>query len=594
MDIALITSGIKAIMRATQAGIDIYVERTLEKPIFLPNIRLPSDMASNITALLQAQPALKATAPFAEGWDAGLGTWNPKTPLNMQDCLAKYFELSSIADLQDRSPEVKNQLIGGRMIEQWRADKKPPSAWAKVAITLTDIALEFVATTPSIMGEQSKGEKLVVAFAQTLSDLIPNDVAEFGAAHDLGNRLLGIFLRAGLKTLVDDDGAIIAKEHVRALVIGIIKPVTENLPNNFNEQLKYREIVETLMSDSAAAALTIISKNTDVYLGNSFVNDKALGAVTQALLETTAKITEENNILTTFSEQGVKTLFESALTVAIGQPDLFISKDAGGNKHQFLIDLFVGSAQTIKEANAKGFNKEIGASFVALVIKTVGQNAVVLFKINPDKPWNKVALEIIQDMTGEFGKAVANNERFKLFSQEQQYRFGQVILEQISETPAMLSVNNDELKNVISVVAGTMAIDDNLLISNEEWIQIATVAARVAAADPAKLFSIDANTEAKQLGLVVLKSFLTVANEAWSKSKNTPLKGHTLASAITIVIDALSDNIKGVKNDPKVIKDYIQNIGNKVIKNPDEWGSKAILKYISNTIASVMINGTLP
>jgi len=593
VDIALITSGIKAIMRATQAGIDIYVERTLDKPIFLPNIRLPSnDMASNITALLQAQPALKATPPFAEGWNTGLGAWTPKTPLNMQDCLAKYLELSSFVDLKDRSPEVKNQLIGGRMIEQWRADKKPPSAWAKVAITLTDIALEFVATTPSIMGEQSKGEKLVVAFAQTLSDLIPNDVAELGAAHDLGNRLLGIFLRAGLKTLVDNDGVIIADEDVRALVIGIIKPVTEKLPDDFNVQLKYREIVETLMSDSAAATLSIISKKTDIYLGDKFVNDKALGAVTQALLETTA-IAAQKNILTVYSKKGVKALFESALTVAIKQPELFINKNTGDNKHQLLVDLFIGSADTIAQANTKGFSKEMGTSFVAMVIETVGQHAAVLLKLDPNTSWNEVALKIIQDVTGELGEAVANNKRFKLFSQEQQHRFGQVILDQISETPAMLGANNTELKKVISAVARAMIADDNFLLSNEEWIQIAAVAAEAATSDPAKLFNIDADTDAEKLGLVVIESFLTVANEAWINSTNTPLKGHTLASAITIVINALSDNISGVKNNPQAIKDYIKNLKDKVMLNPDEWGSKAILKYISDTIESVLANGTL-
>lgn len=595
MDIALITSGIKAIIRAAQAGIDIYVEHTLDKPIFLPNIRLPAEsMADKITVLLQANNALKTQAPFAEGWDAQIGKWNAKSLINMQDCIAKYLELSSVADLQNRSPEVKNQLIGGRMIEQWRASNKPPSVWAKVALTLTDIALEFVATTPSIMGEQSKGEKLVVAFAQTLSDLIPDDTEEFGAAHDLGNRLLGIFLRAGLKTLADDDGAIIAKEHVRALVIGIIKPVTEKLPENFNELFKYQEIVETLVSESAAAALSIISAKTDVYFGDKFVNDKALGAVTQALLATTAQATKENNILKVFSKQSIKTLFESALTVAIEKPDLFVKDGAGGDNHQLLIDLFVGSSETIKQANTKGFNKEIGVSFISMVIKTVGQNADALLKINPAKPWNEVALKIIQDITDGLGEAVAKNERFNLFSQEQQHRFGLVILEQISETPTMLGANDAELKKVISAVASAMAEDNNFLISNEEWIQIAAIAAGAAASDPAKLFNIDADNNAEKLGMVVIKSFLTAANDAWKNTKNTPIKGYTLASAIKIVIDTLKDNITGVKNNPQAINDYIQRLKDKVIQNPDEWGSKAILKFISDTIESVLATGTLP
>lgn len=595
MDIAIITSGIKAIMRAAQAGIDIHVERTVDSQIFLPNIRLPKeDMGTKITEFLRTKSNLQSSSPFSAGWNADIEVWNPTTVINKQDCIGKYLELSSAEDLINRSDEEKNQLLGGRMIEQWRFDKKPPSAWAKIALTLTDISLEFVATTPEIMGEQSKGEKLVIAFAKTLSDLIPNDVNEMGAAEDFSNRLLGIFLRAGLTTLLADKDTIIEDKDVKALVNGIIKPISEKLPDNFNQQVKYRAIVETLISDSAEAALSIIAKKPDVYLGDKFVSDQALKAVTTALLETTANAAAGNNILDVLSKQGVKKLFNSALSVAIEQPNLFISENAGAENQQLLIDLFVNVAQSVKQANTQGFSKEMGISFSAMVVKTVGQHAAILLKLNPDSPWENVAITIINDMTQTLSKAIANNERFKLLSQEQQHRFGQIILQQMAQTPAMLGVNNPEIKNVITGVAEAMSADDNFLISNEEWLQIAAIAAQIATSDPAKLFDIETDNKAKKLGVVAIKSILNVVGGSLSGNRNTPLNGHILSSAITMVLNALTGNIKGAISRPEIIEEYFQSIVTNIAQSPEKWGSKAILAYISETVESVLVNGTLP
>jgi hypothetical protein len=595
MDIALIVSGIRAVMRAAQAGIDIHVEHTVDSPIFLPNIRLPPlAMADTITNFLRNQSEWQSTVPFEAGWHTGLGVWNPTSVVNKQDCIAIYLQESSAADLDGRSDEEKNQLIGGRMIEQWRFDKKPPSAWAKVALSLTDIALEFVATNPSIMGEQSKGELLVVAFAKSLSDLIPDDVDEMGTAHDFGNRLLGVFLRAGLATILDDKDTLIKDQNVKALVNGIIKPIGDELPTDFSEQVRYRALVETLMSDSAAAAFAIVAENPNEYLGDRFINDKALGAVTKALLATTAKATADKDILAVFSEQGAKLLFNSALTVAIEQPKLFIDENTGSDNHQLLIDLFVGTAQSLKTANIRGFSKEMGTSFAAMVVATVGQHATVLLKLDPSSPWEKVAISLIQDITGELSEAIATNGRFQLLSQEQQHKFGEVILQQIAATPSMLGVHNPELKNVITGVAQAMAADDKFLVSNEEWIQIAAVAAQVAATNPARLFNIDADSEGKKLGLVAIKTILNVASESLGAAGDTQLRGYTLSASITIVLDALSGNIKAAVNNPQLLDDYFSTLLQNTVDHPEKWGSKTILDFVSDTIETVLADGILP
>ncbi|MFB1035731.1 MAG: hypothetical protein QMC38_10340 [Sinobacterium sp.] len=70
MDILLVTSGIKAALRAAQAGIDLYVERAEDKAIFLPNVRLPpATISDEITSLLNDKQELRTLLPFSHGWD---------------------------------------------------------------------------------------------------------------------------------------------------------------------------------------------------------------------------------------------------------------------------------------------------------------------------------------------------------------------------------------------------------------------------------------------------------------------------------------------------------------------------------------------
>ncbi|MFB1035733.1 MAG: hypothetical protein QMC38_10350, partial [Sinobacterium sp.] len=101
-------------------------------------------------------------------------------------------------------------------------------------------------------------------------------------------------------------------------------------------------LTEALMGPSAAAALKILSSNTKGFLGNKFANDTALGAVTKAILDASANTATDDSIATVFTKNGVTTLFDSALAIAIEKPQLFID-DEGNPKSELLTDLFVNT-----------------------------------------------------------------------------------------------------------------------------------------------------------------------------------------------------------------------------------------------------------
>jgi hypothetical protein len=595
MDILLVTSGIKAALRAAQAGIDLYVERAEDKAIFLPNVRLPpATISDEITSLLNDKQELRTLLPFSHGWDNVDFVWNSPSELNKQDCIVRFIEFKSAEVLLDVADDHKQQLIGGRMIEQWRQDNQPPTAWARIALTITDIGLEFVSANPSIMGENSQGEALISAFANNLTTLIPDDVTDMGNRHDFESRLIGIFLRAGLSTLLEDQGTIIEDDNVEALIKGIIKPVNDNLPNSFQEQIEYRKLTEALMGPSAAAALKILSSNTKGFLGNKFANDTALGAVTKAILDASANTATDDSIATVFTKNGVTTLFDSALAIAIEKPQLFID-DEGNPKSELLTDLFVNTAIAVKEANNNGFDKNLGVSLSAMVISTLGDHAEFLVKLDPDKPWESVAVQVIQSLTTNLSEAIIENRRLQLFSQEQQFEYARIVLQHVSATPSMLGTDNPEYQRILKGIAEVMAHDDNLLLSNNEWILIAATAAELAAVNPERLFGLDNdNGIPDKLAITALKSLLTITNTALTSAPQLPLRGYTLSSTMELLLKALSGNISGVANNPALIETYFSQLIEKVENDQASWGSESIVTHVRETIFEVVANGELP
>jgi hypothetical protein len=595
MDILLVTAGIKAALRAAQSGIDIYVERAVDKPIFLPNIRLPRDTINDeISHFLSENAHFRHTSPFNTGWIETDIAWFPTDIIDQQNCIAKYIELKSATDFINISDDEKNLLIGGRMIEQWRHDKEPPTAWTRIALTIADIGLEFIAANPSIMGENSKGEALVVAFATNLTELIPNDITDMGNRHDFESRLMGIFLRAGLTTLLDNNGTIIEDDNIEALVKGIIKPINDALPVAFNEQIRYRALIEALMGPSAAAALNIIASNTSSYLGDEFVDDKALGAVTKALLAASAQATSNNDITAVFTKHGVTSLFDSALSVAVSKPHLFIDQQTGEPRTEFITSLFVNTAATIKEANSNGFNKNLGLALSAMVIDTVGEHADLLLMLDPEKPWENVAITLIQNITQNLSDAIENNTRFLLFSQEQKFEYTRIILQQTAQTPSMIGAQNPEFQRIIAGIAEVMVDDEHLLLSNNEWIKIASTAAQLASVNPERLFGISDDSQVpKKLAVTVLKAILPIINDSLVNTPLSPLRGYTLTTALELVLNALASNITGIINNPSIIEIYFIDLIAKINQDLAKWGSEAILNYIQQTIENVVSTGEL-
>ena len=606
MDPTLLIFGIQATLRAAQAGADLYGEHARDRKVFLPNLELPegSPPEQLLQFLIENPNLVPANQEFLDIWDdehreltsTRSELIDPAYTIMLQ-YKAKHQLIDDGKDDNDADREAR-MLAVGRMIEQWREDRKPPSAIVRMALTLTDIGLEFVASNPSILGVGSRGEKLIEGFAKNMSSLIPDDVAAFGTKTDFADRVLGIFLRSGLGSLASNASIVFKDEDIAKLLQGVTKPIVDALPESIAEQIHYRDLVDALAGPSAEAAFRLLAENTETYLGKDFANDKALGAVTAALFEEIKTTAHDGSIVDIFGEQGVIRLYQAGLGVAMERPELFIGDDDSA-KAELFRDLLSGAASTLR-AHPR-FKGPVGASLAAMLLEVVGENAPALLKLDPDDHWENVAIALLEHVTNGLAEAFENDGSLKgalkFFSDGQLLELIRVVLEQVAQTPGMLGIDRSEVQAIVAGIAKAMAADDNLLLSPDEWIIIAGIAAQKAAANPGRLFGLSADEPGEALAVTVIKAVLEVAGNTWTAAGRTDqplLFGETLASAIEAVIVALAGNVAAVAAQPDLVDQFLNDLLLKASANPEKFGSEGLLKVFRTFIGNVLANGTLP
>ena len=609
MDPKLLIFGIQATLRAAQAGADLYGEHARDRKVFLPNLELPAGSKSVQLQqfLTENQQLASNTSGLSEIWDDEnklLKTTKPEIIETayaiMLQHKAKLQLINDGKDENDAKYEAR-MLAAGRMVEQWREERRPPSPMIRMALTLTDIGLEFVGSNPSILGVGSRGERLIVAFANNMTVLIPDGVTDFGPKTNFADRLLGIFLRAGLGTLADNASAVYKDEDIAKLIAGVTKPIVEVLPGSISKQMVYRDLVDALAGPSAEAAFKLLAENTEAYMGKDFAKEEALGAVTSALFQEIEKTALSGSIVDVFSEQGLIRLYQAGLSVAVERPGLFVG-DNESAKTELFRELLSGAAGTLL-AHPR-FKGPVGALLAAMVIEVVGHNAPALLKLNPNDPWERVAATVLKQLTTELSDALNNLDDLGSvkgalisFSDGQLLELGRVILTQVAQTPGMLGIDRSELQSIVAGMAQAMAADDNLLLSADEWIKIAGVAAQKAASNPGRLFGLSAEDPGDALAVTAIKAVLKVAGDTWTKdarSDHPLLYGETLTAAIEALIEALAANVTAITAQPELIEQFLRKLLDKASENPEKFGSQALLKVFRAFIGNVLANGSLP
>lgn len=611
MNPMLVISGIQATLRAAQAGAQLYGEHARDRKIFLPDLELPEgSRAAQLVVFLKDKPQLAQTsAAFADIWDAENRELRSTQSERVDAAYTIMLQHKAKQQLLDQGKEENeakfeaDMLASGRMVEQWREERQPPSAFVRMALTLTDIGLEFIQTDPALFGIGSRGEKMIVAFANSMSALLPDDVSAFGSKTNFADRVLGIFLRAGLGSLAGNANTVFEDDDIANLMEGVTRPIVDALPESITDQMRYRDLVDALAGPCAEAAFTLLAENTESYFGKDFADDNALGVITSALFKDIQRETHAGSIVDVFNKQGLIRIYQAGLRVALERPALFL-----GNDHFTQTDLFkelLNGFATTLHAHPR-FEGPIGTSLAAMVVEVLGENASALFNFDPQKPWEKVADIALAQITAGLSTALetldadgAPKGALKAFSHRQLLELVRIIFQQAAQTPGMLGIEESELQTILSGIMEAMAADDDLLLSPDEWIKIAGVAAEKAAANPGRLFglSVSADDPGQALAVKVIRSVLKAAGEIWTqqgRAGQSVLFGKTLEKVLEASIEALAGNIAALVDQPGMVDGFLERLKDKSVAAPEKFGSDTMQDVFRGLIGNVLANGTLP
>ena len=589
MNPALIIFGIQSVIRLGRVSNNALEQWARDGEAIFPEINKPDFNKLTFLSGFFNKPENKhyvvgPQSPYAEYWD----NTAPKRDLTSQDAL--FTAATKIK--AERGGDLSQTLAPAAaiLVKQWDKKAGPVSPWAQIILTAGDIALDYVAANPSILGGNGNGEKLIAAYAKNLSELLPDD-GQFGVKEGFVQRLTGVFLRAGLSTVNNNPQWVVSESHVTELINATVTPLLAVMPGDVTTQLIWQDVADTLMGPAASAALQTVAKHQTAFLGSDFAPDKAVGAVTRALFLNAA----EDGLKDQFTKEGLLGLYTAALGVAAEQPKLFLG-DGSKPEDQFAREMFTSLLGVLK-TSPPPFDGEVGIALAGTALEVVGANAHRF--AGASSPWEQAAADMVQSLTGHLSDALNTNGNIKnVFSKTQLTEFGRIVLTRVAETPRMvLSSKNEAWDGVIVAVASAMKADEKLLLTGDDWLQIASVAAAEAAANPGRLFKLDPNKPnnvlAGELLTVVLKAASKILLEPELSTRNV-LYGNTLREAIIVILRSTSGNPQAVQERLSQIEELITKLNEFIASNQSHYGNKEWLRLFRILLSGVLEGQATP
>ncbi len=589
MNPALVMFGVRSVIRLGRVSREALQQSARDDEAIFPSLESPGKSKLIIVNGFfnrdgNTQYVSGEDAPYAEYWD--------------QDSNKAHDSLSAVDALYSAAVKIEaeeggdlNQRFSAGsavLLRQWAPGTGPLSPWARIVLTAGDIALEYVGANPAILGT-GKGDKLIAAYAANLAEILPDD-GELGPRHSFGQRLTGAFLHAGLSTINDNPQGVVSQEHMQKLISASVQPLVDAFPDSLAQQLRWSRISEALVGPAASAALQTVADNPQSFLGSDFSADEAIGAVTQALLREAA----ETGIELPISRDGLLGLYRAALNVAAQRPALFLGDDEGARDAiaRDLLSRFAGDLA----ASPPPFDGEVGIELARAAIAVVGANAHRL--ADDADPWQQVAVGMVTTLTDGMSTALGENSTLgTAFSRAQLSQLGRALLDGIAENPGMvLGSDRQAWSNVVSAVATAMRQDSHLLLSGDDWIEIARVVAAEAAANPGRLFGLDPGNQRDTIAAGLISTILRAAASivASPQQSRAVLFGRTLREAISIAVRATSGNPQAALQRMAVIAELVSKLNLFVAEHARQLGSKEWLNLFRVLLGSVLDGQDLP
>lgn len=616
MDPSLISFAIKGAFRLGQAGKVAFEQHARNKAILLPDtLGMDQTDRQEIIGLVldNRDELLKEGSPYREYWNFD-DQFGPKFDASGSDkasiagLRAGLIRIGALKAASEAGipAEEAEYFAGAVMVEQWRKGDGPPEAWAHIAVSVVDLALDFIAAKPELLGVDGNAARIVGSIADSLSDIIPDGTTEFDLKSLYGERLIAAFLKGALQGASDNAGTIFREQHLQELTTKTLAPVIAEIDNikvkTNAEQIEWLKVVEALTGPAAQAAVGVLADHPKAFLGSDFDPETATGALTQAMLKEAAS----KKIGQNFSETGLLALFKAAVGVAAARPELILGK-AQGNLDRFKIDVFRRVMETLSAAD-NPFSDDVVLGIATATLDGFKDNAVMLLDVDDD--WDEVVAAGVSHVVEGFKAGIRSDGKGfeELYNREKLTELGRVLVTQIAKTPNMVvgterdAQGNEkktwrkELKVVTATVAKAMAADDKLLLTADDWVVIAEVAARQAAANPGPLFGLNESDIPGAVASGAITTVLTVAAEGFdgTRKHGDVAFGAALRDAIVATIEQLPKNLtvmakgEGRKQLGALVKWTKQYVAD----HKDEIGSDDWLRLYKALLLKLLASGT--
>jgi hypothetical protein len=579
---ALISFGIQAIVRLGRVGNDALEQWVRDGEAVFPFIRQanfdPRIFVAGFFNANENQHFVNGTgAPFAEHWNGN----TPRVDSTSVDALFT----AAVKITAERGGDVRSTFTPAAavMVRQWESSSRPLSPWARILLTAADIVLDYVSVNPAVLGGEGNGEKLIAAYAANLAELLPDD-GNFGPREQFLQRLAAAFLRAGLSTAIQQPDLLLSEEHVTRLIGATLAPLADAFPASVNERLRWSLVSEALMGPAASAAFTVVAEHQTAFLGKDFTVDSALGAVTRALFLEAAK----DGLKDRFTKEGLLGLYSSVLGVAADRPELFIGPSSS-EKEEFVRAIFSRFMDVLRNSPPP-FDAEVGIQLASAALEAVGHH---VHRFVDESDWETVAADLVVALTGRLSEALNTNQGLRgVLSKDQLMEIGRILLNRIAETPRMiLGSGHEAWEGVLRAVAAAMVADRALLLDGDDWLEIVSVAATEAAANPGRLFALDPNDPddvlAGKLITVVLRAAGQVLQTPNRKAR-TVLYGATLREAITIVLHATAGKPADARGRIEQLELLVRELTEFVADHGERYGSKEWLRSFRSLLTRML------
>jgi hypothetical protein len=581
----LVALAIRSAIRLGSAGRDAYEQHVRDADFtlpFSPALTLsPLQLAEELFTTRPDAIEMVTSGPLVLHWDAdkqrALAT--PEARRSLIEAADVYWQAHFEPNDQISWAAIRlsQEQSAGFVLRQWNDEDGPPPPLARVALAVAEVGLDFIGTNPGVFGVGGNGEKLVGAMAANLAELLPDpdDPRHWPKAHFV-ERTSVIVMHAGLKTLGEHPEFVADEKHVRELIRNITRPLVERFDASPAQAPRLIELRDTLFGPVATAAFETLLEHQTAFLGDRFASDRAVSAVTSALLGEASRTAGLQELV---SSGGLMRLYKSALGVAVERPELFIGDD---RDEQALADeMLVGVASALRGAEDV-FSKDTLGNLAAIALDVGGRYAMET--IGDGTPWQQVAgLSLEHFLAGlERGLADASPEAFsRLLSRGQVVELARIVLEQAGATPGMLVGRNagPEVEAIVSGIARSMAADGDLLLSGDDWLKIAAVAAEEAARNPGRLFGLAPGDPTQELAAELMQGILGAAAEGFrerGRGGGSVLFGRTLRGAIAIALHAAAgDSARFAARVSEVVA-LVERLDQLVSRDPrgfgaDEW-----------------------